>query len=71
LIFSPWWLALLIFLTIPVAGIFAWNYNILFRRIIGGFRFLNYKKKKDPSFLKLRKDYDELISLISILKDEE
>ncbi len=71
LIFSPWWLALLIFLTIPVAGIFAWNYNILFRRIIGGFRFLNYKMKKDPSFLELRKDYDELISLISTLKDEE
>ena len=71
LIFSPWWLALLIFLTIPVAGIFAWNYNILFRRIIGGFRFLNYKKKKDPSFLELRKNYDELISLVSTLKDEE
>ena len=71
IIFSPWWLALLIFLTIPVAGIFAWNYNILFRRIIGGFRFINYKKKKNPSFLELRKNYDELISLISILKDEE
>jgi hypothetical protein len=71
LIFSPWWLALLIFLTIPVAGIFAWNYNILFRRIIGGFRFLKYKKKKDPSFLELKKNYDELISLVSTLKDEE
>ena len=71
IIFSPWWLALLIFLTIPVAGIFAWNYNILFRRIIGGLRFLIYKKKKDPSFLELRKNYDELISLISNLKDEE
>ena len=71
IIFSPWWLALLIFLTIPVAGIFAWNYNILFRRIIGGFRFIYYKKKKHPSFLELRKNYDELISLISNLKDEE
>ena len=71
LLFSPWWLALLIFLTIPVAGIFAWNYNILFRRIIGGFSFLNYKNKKDPSFLELRKNYDELISLVSTLKDEE
>jgi 1-acyl-sn-glycerol-3-phosphate acyltransferase len=71
IIFSPWWLALLIFLTIPVAGIFAWNYNILFRRIIGGFRFLNYKKKKNPSFLELMKNYDELISLILFLKDEE
>ncbi len=71
LIFSPWWLALIVFLTIPVAGIFAWNYNILFRRIIGGFRFINYKKKKNPAFLELRKNYDELISLVSTLKDEE
>ena len=62
---------MLIFLTIPVAGIFAWNYNILFRRRIGGFRFINYNKKKDPSFLELRKNYYELISLISNLKDEE
>jgi 1-acyl-sn-glycerol-3-phosphate acyltransferase len=71
IIFSPWWLAVIIFLTIPVAGIFAWNYNILFRRITGGFRLRNYIKKKNPEFLELRNDYDELISLISSLKNEE
>jgi 1-acyl-sn-glycerol-3-phosphate acyltransferase len=70
LIFSPWWLALLIFLTIPVAGIFALNYNMLVRRIIGGFRFRRYKKKKDSAFLELRKNYDELISLVLKLKNE-
>ena len=71
LIFSPWWLAVIVFLTIPVAGIFAWNYNILFRRIIGGFRLRRYVKEKDPDYLLLRKNYDELISLVPVLKDEE
>jgi 1-acyl-sn-glycerol-3-phosphate acyltransferase len=71
LIFSPWWLAVIIFLAIPVAGIFAWNYNIVFRRITGGFRLRRYIKNKNPEFLMLRKNYDELISLVSTLKDEE
>jgi hypothetical protein len=64
-------MAVIIFLTIPVAGIFAWNYNILFRRIIGGLRLRWYIKEKNPDFLELRKNYNELISLISSLKDEE
>jgi len=71
LIFSPWWIAFIIFLTIPVAGIFAWNYNILFRRIIGGFRFRKYIKDKNHDYLELRKNYDELISMVSSLHDNE
>jgi hypothetical protein len=71
IIFSPWWLALIIFLTIPVAGIFAWNYNILFRRIIGGFRLRKYIRENNPDYLDLRKNYDELIELVSALKDNE
>lgn len=70
LVFSPWWLAFLIFLTIPVAGIFAWNYNILVRRIIGGFRLRKFNRLKNPDYAALRKNYDELVSLISILKHE-
>jgi 1-acyl-sn-glycerol-3-phosphate acyltransferase len=71
IIFSPWWLALIIFLTIPVAGIFAWNYNILFRRIIGGFRLRKYIRENNPDYSDLRKNYDELIELVSALKDNE
>jgi 1-acyl-sn-glycerol-3-phosphate acyltransferase len=67
LIFSPWWLAFIIFLTIPVAGIFSWNYNLLFRRIIGGFRSRRYIRIKNPDYLSLRKDYKELNSLVSEL----
>jgi ABC-type multidrug transport system fused ATPase/permease subunit len=66
-VFSPWWLAIIIFLTIPVAGIFAWNYNILFRRIIGGFRLRRYIRMKDSDYSDLRKNFDELISLVTAL----
>ena len=70
LILSPRWLAIVIFLTIPVAGIFAWNYNILFRRIIGGFRLRKYIKEKNSACSLLRKNYDELLELVSTMKDE-
>jgi 1-acyl-sn-glycerol-3-phosphate acyltransferase len=69
--FSPWWLAVIIFLTIPVSGIFAWNYNILFRRIIVGFRIRKYVRENNLDYLDLSKNYDELIELISALKDNE
>jgi len=70
-IFSPWWLALFIFMTIPVGGIFAWNYNILIRRIIGGFRIKKYIRQNNADYLDLRKNYNELIPMISVLQDEE
>jgi 1-acyl-sn-glycerol-3-phosphate acyltransferase len=70
LVFSPWWLAIVIFLTIPVAGIFAWNYNILFRRIIGGFRLRKYINEKNSRYSELRNNYDELTELVSTMKDE-
>jgi len=69
-LFSPWWLASLIFLTIPAAGIFAWNFNILVRRILGGFRIRKYNSQKNTEYETLRKNYDELISLVSKLKNE-
>ncbi len=62
---SPLWLGLLCFTFIPVAGLFAWNYFLLFRRIIGGFRIRNLISKKDENFLQLKSNYQELVSLIS------
>jgi len=62
---TPWWLGLLCFAFIPVAGLFAWNYFLLFRRIIGGFRIRNLISKKDENFLQLKNNYQELVSLIS------
>jgi 1-acyl-sn-glycerol-3-phosphate acyltransferase len=63
--FSPWWLAVAIFLTIPVSGLMAWSYLILFRRIKGGFKIRNLMRKKDPEYSGLMGNYKELMSLIS------
>jgi len=70
LIFSPWWLAVMIFIAIPLSGLFAWNYNLVLRRIIGGFRVRNYLRNKNKNYSTLRKNHEELISLVSELKDE-
>ena len=70
IIFSPWWLAVMIFIAIPLSGIFAWSYNLLFGRITGGLRVRKYLSDKNKDFAVLRQNYDELLTLVSELKDE-
>jgi 1-acyl-sn-glycerol-3-phosphate acyltransferase len=66
LIFIPkWWLALLIFLSLPLAGLFAWNYYLLLMRVIGGFRIRHYLGKKNSDFLKLKQNHEELLKLVA------
>jgi 1-acyl-sn-glycerol-3-phosphate acyltransferase len=64
---SPWWLALLVFVTFPLAGLFAWNYILVFKRIIGGFRIWKYKREKRKEYDDLKKSHDELLTLIASL----
>src|ERR1035437_956742 len=64
-IFSSWWLGLLIFLTLPLSGLFAWNYYLQFRRIIGGFRIRSLIEQKDKEFNLLRFNHNELVKLIA------
>ena len=64
-IFSSWWLGILIFLTLPLSGLFAWNYYLQFRRIIGGFRVRSLIKQKDEEFSLLRKSHNELVNLVA------
>jgi 1-acyl-sn-glycerol-3-phosphate acyltransferase len=64
-IFSSWWLGLLIFLTLPLSGLFAWNYYLQFRRIIGGFRIRSLIKQKNEEFNLLRRNHTELVNLIT------
>jgi hypothetical protein len=64
-VFSSWWLGLLIFLTLPLSGLFAWNYYLFFRRIIGGFRVRVLMKNKDLDFDILKKNHTELINLVA------
>jgi 1-acyl-sn-glycerol-3-phosphate acyltransferase len=64
-IFSSWWLGILIFLTLPLSGLFAWNYYLQFRRILGGFRIRSYIRNKNEEFNLLRKNHSEVVNLIS------
>lgn len=66
LIFIPsWWIALLIFLSLPAAGFFAWNYYILFLRVSGGFRIRYYKRTRNSEYFDLKKNHDELLKLVA------
>jgi 1-acyl-sn-glycerol-3-phosphate acyltransferase len=67
-IFSSWWLGLLIFLTIPVSGLFAWNYYLQFKRIMGGFRIRKLIKEKNKEFGVLRNNFNEIVKLIAIIE---
>jgi len=67
-VFSPWWLGILIFLSLPVSGWFAWNYSILFQRIIGGFRIRNYIRTKNEDYFSLKKNHHELLNIIETLR---
>jgi 1-acyl-sn-glycerol-3-phosphate acyltransferase len=67
IIFSSWGEGLFIFLTLPLSGLFAWNYYLQFRRIIGGFRIRSLIRSKNEEFDLLRRNHNELINLISAL----
>jgi 1-acyl-sn-glycerol-3-phosphate acyltransferase len=64
---SPWWFASLVFLSLPLTGLFAWNYILVFRRIIGGFRIWKYKREKRKEYFDLEKNHEELLTLITSL----
>lgn len=64
-IFSSWWLGFLIFLTLPLTGLFAWNYYLQFKRIVGGFKVRNLIKRNDSDFMLLRKNYSEITNLVA------
>jgi uncharacterized membrane protein len=71
IIFSPWWLGILIFLTLPLSGLFAWDYYLLFKRIKGGFKLRKLILKNDREFEILRNNYQELVNLVAELKINE
>jgi 1-acyl-sn-glycerol-3-phosphate acyltransferase len=64
-IFSSWWMGLLIFMTLPASGLFAWNYYLEFRRIKGGFRIRKLIREKNKDFDLLRTNHTELVKLIA------
>jgi 1-acyl-sn-glycerol-3-phosphate acyltransferase len=65
IIFSSWWLGLLIFFSLPLSGLFAWNYNLQYRRIMGGFRIRKLIKEKSSEFDNAKRDHTELVKLVT------
>ena len=58
---------ILIFLSLPLSGLFAWDYYLVFKRIKGGFREEIFKNK-NKEFEILRKNHGELVKLVSDLE---
>ena len=70
IIFPNWWVAIPIFLSLPLSGLFAWNYFLQFKRIRGGFRIRKYIKHNNPEYSLLKENHKELVNLISSLQNE-
>jgi hypothetical protein len=69
--FSPWWVGLIVFLSLPLSGLFAWDYYLLYKRIKGEFRARNLILKEDKEFGILMNNHQELVKLIEELKVNE
>ena len=65
IIFSPWWIAALIFISIPFTGLYAWSYHLLYNRITGGLRIRKYIRNGNREYADLRAEYDELVALVT------
>lgn len=64
-LFSSLWIGLIFFLSLPLTGLIAWNYYLLYKRIIGGFRIRKYLSSENKEFELLCSEYKELTDLIS------
>jgi 1-acyl-sn-glycerol-3-phosphate acyltransferase len=67
ILIKPWWVGIIVFLLVPVLGILAWNWSLLFRRTIGGFRIRRLIRTQNPVFIGLRDTYDRLTKRIARL----
>jgi 1-acyl-sn-glycerol-3-phosphate acyltransferase len=65
LLFSSWWIGLIIFLSLPLTGLFAWNYYLMHKRIMGGFRIRKYLSEKVKDYGLLDSEFKELANLVS------
>jgi len=67
-IFIPsWWLALIAVLLIIPAGIFAWNYTLMWQKLIERMRVRKFINRKNEEYSQLMKEYSGLLEDISFL----
>ena len=71
LIFTPWWLAIIYFSFIPLSGLFSWNYNLIYQRILGGFRIRKFSRNKNPDFITLKDNHARLKQLVTEMQNEK
>ncbi len=67
ILIKPWWLGIIVFFLVPVLGVLAWNWSLLFRRTVGGFRIRSLRSTQNQVFTKLRETYDNLTQRVAKL----
>jgi len=67
--FSAWWIGLIFFISLPLTGLFAWNYYLLYERIRGGLRIRKYKSLMNQEFETLANEYREVNNLVTGLQN--
>ncbi|MBK9391608.1 MAG: 1-acyl-sn-glycerol-3-phosphate acyltransferase [Bacteroidetes bacterium] len=67
--FSAWWIGLIFFISLPITGLFAWNYYLLYKRIRGGLRIRKYKSLMNQEFETLSNEYREVNNLVTGLQN--
>ena len=63
--FAEWWQGVLFFISLPITGLAAWSYYLLYRKIHGGFKIRKLISSKNKIFETLDTDYKELMSIIA------
>ena len=67
LLLKPWWIALAVVISIPFSGLLAWNWSLIFWRVVEGFRIRWFMITKNSIFKELKEDYTGLMSKIRSL----
>ncbi len=65
-IFIPvWWVALVVVMLIIPSGVFAWNYTLMWKKLLERIKVRKYFNRKNPEYSLLRKEYLLLLDDIS------
>ncbi len=68
-VFIPvWWLALIVVLLIIPAGIFAWNYSLMWQKLLERIRVRKYINRKNNEYRQLKEEYSGLLDDVTVLK---
>ncbi len=59
--FAPGWAAVVYFATLPLSAALAWNYGKFYKAWLYEFRYLRYRSKKDPGWLRAKSLFSSLM----------